>query len=121
VPLGVDGGDETLHDGLVTATTAWSKLLVIALPAEGLAVFLVEPLSPKVLAAKRAEEVLRMPRTIQGPHHTLKGGGEMEEEGERERERRRICNANLTFNLQSNATCMFFAKYTTSEVVYANR
>ena len=50
VPLGIDGCDEALHDGLVTATTARSKLLIVALSAECLAVFLVEPLCPKMLA-----------------------------------------------------------------------
>ena len=86
MPLGVYGSDETLHDSLVTATTARSKLLVVALPAEGLAVLLVEPFRPKVLATQRAEEVLGMPRTIQGPHHTLRGErGEGEREGGREK------------------------------------
>lgn len=119
MPLGVYGSDETLHDSLVTATTARSKLLVVALPAEGLAVLLVEPFRPKVLATQRAEEVLGMPRTIQGPHHTLRGErGERRERGRgeggggREREQK-ISNAsfasNLEFNYRSNA--LFFTKF----------
>ena len=83
MPLGIDGSDESLHNGLVTAPAAWSKLLIVALTAEGLAILLVETLRSKVLATQRAEEVFRMPCTIQGPHHTLKGGGR-EGEGERE-------------------------------------
>ena len=124
MPLGVDGSDETLHDGLVTATTARGKLLVVALPAEGLAVLLVETLRPKVLATQRAEEVFGMPRTIQGPHHTLRGErGEDRRERKRERERERDGGGGggesrrlvmqvsppIWFNYRSNA--VFFTKF----------
>ena len=64
VPLSIDGSNEALHDGLVTPTTARSKLLIVALAAKGLAVFLVETLRTKVLATQRAEKVLGMPRPV---------------------------------------------------------
>ena len=64
MPLGINGGDEAFHDGFVTTPTAWSKLLVIALTAKGLAVLLVESLRTKVFTTQRAEEVFRMPGPV---------------------------------------------------------
>ncbi len=78
VPLGVEGGDVALHDGLLTPLAARGKLLVVALPAEGLVVLLVEALGAKVLATERAEEVLRVPGLVQGAHHSLGQEGEGE-------------------------------------------
>lgn len=71
MPLGVEGSDEALHDGLVTPLAVRSVVLVVALAAECLAVLLVETLGTKLLATQRAEEVFWVPRLVQGTHHSL--------------------------------------------------
>lgn len=77
MPLGAECCDETLHDSLLTALAAGGKLLVVALSAESLAVFLVESLWPEVLATQSAEEVLFVPRLVQGTQNTLGGRGDL--------------------------------------------
>lgn len=76
MPLGIEGRDETLHDGLVTALAARGVVVIVTLPAEGLVVLLVETVCAKLLATECAEEVLRMPSLVQGTHHSLEGVGE---------------------------------------------
>ena len=71
MPLGAEGGDETLHDGLLTPLTARGKLLVVALPTEGLAIFLVETFRAKVFPTESAEEVFLVPRLAEGAKDTL--------------------------------------------------
>ena len=75
MPLGIEGSDETLHDGLVTALATRGIVVIVTLPAEGLAVLLVETICAKLLSAQCAEEVLRMPSLVQGSHHSLEGRG----------------------------------------------
>ena len=75
VPLGAEGSDEPLHDGLVTPLAVRGKPLVVALPTEGLALLLVETLSSKVFPAESAEEVLFVPGLAQRPQDPLCGGG----------------------------------------------
>ena len=62
VPCVAQGSDEALHDGPLAAVALWCKLLVVVFPAVRLPVLLVEPLVTEMLAAQRAEEMLRMPR-----------------------------------------------------------
>ena len=73
MPLGIQCGHIALHDGFITPLAVRGKLLIVAFSAEGLEVFLVEPLGTKVLAAQRAEEVFGMPRLVQGTHYSLQG------------------------------------------------
>ena len=73
VPLGAEGGDESLHYGLLTPLAARSKLLIVALPAECLPVFLVVAFSSEIFATQRAEEVLLVPSLVQRPQDPLCG------------------------------------------------
>ena len=73
VPLRAEGSDESLHDGLLTSLASWSKLLIVALATEGLAVLLVEALFPKVLPTQSAKEMLPVPRLVQSSKNTLCG------------------------------------------------
>ena len=92
MPLGIQCSDEPLHDGFLTPLAVGGKLLVVALPAEGFRILLMEPLWSKVLPTQGTEEVLWMPRLIQCSHHTLrvrkKGGREGGREGGRREGRR---------------------------------
>ena len=94
--MGIQCSDEPLHDGFLTPLAVGGKLLVVALPAEGFRILLMESLRSKVLSTQRAEEVLWVPRLIQCSHHTLrvkkkggrKGGRERGEKRKGKRERR---------------------------------
>lgn len=66
MPLGVEGRDVVLHDGGVAARTLGSKHVVVILPAVGLSVAFVEAFLAERIPALSAEEVLRMPRLVQG-------------------------------------------------------
>jgi len=72
MPLGIEGRDEALHDGLGAAPAARGVLLIVALTAIGLVVLLVESLTAKTLATERAEEMLWMPGFVQSTHHPLR-------------------------------------------------
>lgn len=81
VPLSIQGRDEALHDGLVTAFAAWGVILVIALPTKGLALLFMETFRTKLLSTESAEEVFWMPCLVQGTHHSLEEEGREREEG----------------------------------------
>lgn len=78
MPLRIESSYEALHDGFVATLAAWGIVLVVALATEGLPVFLVEAVRTKLLAAQRAEEVLRVPGFVQGTHDPLEGGEKVE-------------------------------------------
>lgn len=50
VPLGIEGSDEALHDGFVTALATRGIVVIVTLPAECLAVLLMETVCSKLLA-----------------------------------------------------------------------
>ncbi len=79
VPLGIESCNKAFHDGLAAALTARGVVLVVTLATVRLAVLFMETVRTKLPPAERAEEMLRMPRLVQSPHHLLY---------ERERERR---------------------------------
>lgn len=72
MPLGIESSNEPFHYCLFTAFATRSKLLIIALPAKGFSIFLMEPICSKMLTTQSAEKVLRMPCSIQSTHNFLK-------------------------------------------------
>ena len=72
MPLGIEGRDESFHDGLGAAPAARSILLIVALSAVRLVVLLVKSLAAKTLATEGAKEVLRVPGFVQSTHDALR-------------------------------------------------
>jgi len=71
VPLSVEGRDVVLHDGTSAARTLGREQLEVVVLAVGLAILLVEPVLPELVAAVRAEEVLRVPGLVEGSNAFL--------------------------------------------------
>lgn len=71
MPLRVERRDVVLHDGLAAAAALGREHVEVVGAAVGLALALVEPVLPELLAALRAEEVLRVPRLLQRRHAFL--------------------------------------------------
>lgn len=74
VPLGVEGRDVVLHDGGVAARTLGGKHVVVVLAAVGLSVAFVEAFLAESIPALCAEEVLRVPRLVQGCYAFVQDG-----------------------------------------------
>lgn len=73
VPLGVEGRDVILHNGRIAACTFWSKHVVVVLPTVGFPVAFVKALVAESISALSTEEVLRVPRFVQGCYTFLQG------------------------------------------------
>jgi hypothetical protein len=71
MPLGVERRDVVLHDGACAAAALGREHVKVVVLAVRLAVLLVEAALAELLAALRAEEVLRVPRLLQRRHAFL--------------------------------------------------
>lgn len=71
MPLGVERRDVVLHDGAAAAAALGREHVKVVVLAVRLAVLLVEAVLAELLAALRAEEVLRVPRLLQRRHAFL--------------------------------------------------
>lgn len=74
MPLSIKGSDKSFHDGLVTPLAARSIVLIVALLAVCLPIFLMKALRSKLPPTEGAEKVLRVPSLVQGSHHSLEKG-----------------------------------------------
>lgn len=66
MPLAVERGDVVLHDRPVAGAALGREHVEVVVPAVGLPLLLVEALLAELLAALGAEEVLHVPRLLQG-------------------------------------------------------
>lgn len=69
VPVGAQGGDHFVSDGLVAEAAAWGEALKVALGAKGSPVLLEETAASQGGGTAAAEEVLRMPGSTQSRDH----------------------------------------------------
>lgn len=81
MPLRVQRRNVVLHDRPVAAVALGRKHVEVVVAAVRLAVALMEAILAELLAALSAEEVLRVPRLLQGRHAFLR-------EPERQKNRR---------------------------------
>lgn len=72
MPLRVERGDVILHDGFIAATALGREHIKVVRAAVRLAVPLMEPVFPELLAALGAEEMLRVPSLLQRSYTFLK-------------------------------------------------
>ena len=75
MPVGTEGRDVAVHDGLAATATTGREHSIVVLPAEGFAVPLVESTLAKRLATLGTDEALRVPSLPQRSFTGLKGEG----------------------------------------------
>lgn len=69
VPMGAQGSDHLMADGLIAESTAWREALKVTLRAEGSSILLEEAAASQGHGTATANEVLRVPSTAQRGHH----------------------------------------------------
>lgn len=74
VPVGAQGSDHFVSDGLIAEATTWREALKVAVGAEGGSVLLEEVAASQGAGAATTEEVLRVPGSSQGGHHLPSNG-----------------------------------------------
>lgn len=74
VPVGAQGGNHLMSDGLIAEATSWGEALKVALGAEGSAILLEEAAASEGGGTAVTKEVLRVPRTPQRRHHLPSNG-----------------------------------------------
>lgn len=69
VPVGAQGGNHFMSDGLVAEATSWGEALKVALRAKGSPVLLEETAASQGCGTTTAKEVLRVPGSTQSCNH----------------------------------------------------
>lgn len=69
VPVGAQGGNHFVSDGLVTEATSWGEALKVALGAKGSPILLEEAAASQGCGTTAAKEVLRVPGSAQCCNH----------------------------------------------------
>lgn len=74
VPVGAQGSNHLMSDGLVAEATPWGEALEVALGTEGGSILLEEAAASQGRGTATANKVLRVPSTAKRSHHLPSNG-----------------------------------------------